>query len=160
VYGDLEHGERGVVALGLAALSISSNLRFLPRMQIPLSYAFFPPFGFHLFSALTVGITAVFFEEVLYRAFLMTEFAEAGYNQAMQVVLPGLVFGLTPAGYLNLLGFLPWLGIVLPTAFIGMMWGVSYLLGRRSLVPAMIAHFLNDATALHWIGFFMMTARP
>jgi len=58
---------------------------------------------------------------VLYRAFLMTEFAEASYNQAMQVVLPGLVFGLTHAGYLNLVGFLPWLGIVLPTAFIGMM---------------------------------------
>jgi len=73
-------------------------------MHIPLSYAFFPPFGFHLFSALTVGITAGFCEEVLYRAFLMTKFAEA--------------------------------------------------------VPAMIAHFLNDATALHWIGFFMITARP
>jgi membrane protease YdiL (CAAX protease family) len=84
-----------VVALGLAALSIGSNLRFLPRMHIPLSYAFFPPFGFHLFSALTVGITAGFCEEVLYRAFLMTEFAEAGYNQTMQVVLPGLVFGLS-----------------------------------------------------------------
>jgi membrane protease YdiL (CAAX protease family) len=55
----------------------------------------FPSFGFHLFSALTVGITAGFCEEVLYRAFLMTEFAEAGYNQTMQVVLPGLVFGLS-----------------------------------------------------------------
>ena len=74
----------------------------MPRVHIPIASAFFPPFGFHLFSALTVGITAGFCEEVLYRAFLMTEFAEAGYNQTMQVVLPGLVFGLTHAGYLNL----------------------------------------------------------
>jgi membrane protease YdiL (CAAX protease family) len=148
-----------VVALGMAALSIGSNLRFLPRMHVPIANAFFPPLGFHLLAALTVGITAGFCEEVLYRAFLMTEFAEAGYGKAMQVILPGIVFGLTHAGYLNQVGFLPWLGIVIPTAFIGMMWGVSYLLGRRGLVPAMIAHFLNDATALHWIGFFMITAR-
>lgn len=146
-----------VVALGIAALSIASNLRFLPRMHVPISNAFFPPFGFHLLSTLAVGITAGFCEEVLYRAFLMTEFAEAGYGKLMQVVLPGLVFGLSHAGYLSV-GFLPWLGIMVPTAFIGMMWGVSYLLGRRSLVPAMVAHFLNDATALHWIGFFMVTA--
>jgi hypothetical protein len=39
-----------------------------------------------------------------------------------------------------------------------MMWGVAYLLGRRGLVPAMVAHFLNDATALPWITFFMITA--
>jgi len=37
------------------------------------------------------------------------------------------------------------------------MWGVAYLLGRRSLVPAIVAHFLNDATALPWISFLMVT---
>ena len=146
-----------VVALGIAAVSIASNLRFLPRMHVPISNAFFPPSGFHLLSALAVGITAGFCEEVLYRAFLMTEFAEAGYGKTMQVVSPGLVFGLTHAGYLSV-GFLPWLGIMLPTALEGMIWGISYLTGRRSLVPAMVAHFLNDATALHWIGFFMVAA--
>jgi uncharacterized protein len=143
-------------ALFFAALSITSNLRFLPRMHIPISYAFFPP-GIHLFAALLMGTTAGFCEEVLFRAFLMTEFAKAGYSKSMQVLAPGLVFGLAHAGYLNQ-GFLPWLGIMLPTAFIGMMWGVAYLLGGRSLVPAMVAHFLNDSTALPWITFFMVTA--
>jgi membrane protease YdiL (CAAX protease family) len=145
-----------VMALLFAALSIGSNLRFLPRMHIPISYAFMPP-GFHLFAALLLGITAGFCEEVLFRAFLMTEFAEAGYGKVMQVLMPGVAFGLSHAGYLNQ-GFLPWLGIVVPTAFIGMMWGVAYLLGRRGLVPAMVAHFLNDATTLPWITFFMITA--
>ena len=42
-----------------------------------------PP-GFHLVAALLLGITAGFCEEVLFRAFLMTEFAnqlqKAGYS--------------------------------------------------------------------------------
>ena len=144
-----------VMALLFAALSIGSNLRFLPRMHIPISYAFMPH-GFHLLAALLLGITAGFCEEVLFRGFLMTEFANAGYGKIIQVLIPGVAFGLAHAGYLNQ-GFLPWLGIMLPTAFLGMMWGIAYLLGRRSLLPVVIAHFLNDATALPWITFFMVT---
>lgn len=87
----------------------------------------------------------------------MTEFANAGYSKAMQVLIPGLAFGLSHAGYLSQ-GFLPWLGLMLPIAFIGMMWGIAYLLGRRSLVPTIVAHFLNSATAVPWILFFMVTA--
>ncbi len=144
------------MALGFAALSIGSSLRFLPRMHIPISYAFMPP-GFHLVAALLMGTTAGFCEEALFRAFLMTEFAKAGYGKVMQVLMPGFAFGLAHAGYLNQ-GFVPWLGIALPTAFIGMMWGIAYLLGRRGLVPSIVAHFLNDATALPWITFFMVIA--
>ncbi len=142
-----------VIALLFAALSIGSNLRFLPRMHIPISYAFMPP-GFHLVAALLMGITAGFCEEVLFRAFLMTEFANAGYGNVMQVLMPGIAFGLAHAGYLNQ-GLVVWLGIMLPTTFLGMMWGIAYLLGRRGLLPVMVAHFLNDSTALPWIAFFM-----
>jgi membrane protease YdiL (CAAX protease family) len=145
-----------VMALLFAFVSIASSLRFLPRMHIPIVYAFLPH-GFHLIAALLMGITAGFCEEVLFRAFLMTEFAAAGYGKLMQVLIPGLAFGLAHAGYLNQ-GFFPWLGIALPTAFLGMMWGIAYLLGKRSLVPTVVAHFLNDATALPWILFFMVTA--
>jgi len=145
-----------VVALLSTALSITSSLRFLPQMHVPISYAFLPP-GLHLPAALIIGVTGGFCEEVLFRAFLMTEFANAGYSRAVQVVIPGLAFGLSHAGYLNQ-GFVPWLGLMLPTAFLGMIWGVAYLLGRRSLVPAIVAHFLNSATAVPWILFFMVTA--
>ena len=144
-----------VFALFWGALSISGNLRFLPRMGLSISAAFFPQ-GFHLAAALMMGITAGFCEEVLFRAFLMTEFADAGYGKVAQVLIPGVAFGLSHAGYLNQ-GFLPWFGIAVPTAFLGMMWGVAYLMGRRGLVPAIVAHFLNDATALPWIAFFMVT---
>jgi len=145
-----------VLALSRAALSIASNLRLFPRMHVPVSAAFLPH-GFHLFAALTLGITAGFCEEVLFRGFLMTQFSSAGYRKTVQVLVPGAAFGLSHAGYLNQ-GFLVWLGIMVPTAFLGMMWGIAYLLGRRSLVPTVIAHFLNDATALPWIVFFMVTA--
>jgi membrane protease YdiL (CAAX protease family) len=144
-----------LLALALAALSILSNLRLFPRMHIPISYAFVPH-GFHLFAALILGITAGFCEEVLFRAFLMTQFAKGGYGKAIQVLIPGLAFGLAHAGYLNH-GLLVWLGIALPTAFLGMMWGLAYLLGHRSLLPTIVAHFLNDSTALPWIVFFMVT---
>lgn len=148
-----------VLALGFAALSISLNLRFLRFMHIPVSYAFFPR-GFHLIASLMIGTTAAFCEEVLFRAFLMGEFARGGYGKFLQVLVPGLAFGLAHAGYWNQ-GWFAWFGIALPTAFLGMMWGVAYLLGRRSLVPVMVAHFLNDATALSWILFlpFLMPAR-
>jgi membrane protease YdiL (CAAX protease family) len=144
-----------LVALLFAAIPIIGNLRFLPRMGIPISSAFWPH-GFHLAASLILGITAGFCEEVIFRAFLMTEFANAGYGKVAQILVPGFVFGLAHAGYLNQ-GFLPWLGIMLPTAFIGMMWGAAYLLGRRSLLPVIVAHFINDATALPWIAFFMVT---
>ncbi len=152
-------GTRTAWALALltAFLSIASNLRFLPRMHVPVYYAFMPH-GFHLVAALLMGTTAGFCEEVLFRGFLMSEFFKAGYGRGVQVFIPGLAFGLSHAGFLNR-GLLPWLGIAAPVACIGMMWSAAYLLGRRSLVPAVVAHFLNDATALPWIMFFMITSR-
>lgn len=141
------------LALVAAALTIASNLRFFPRMGIPISYAFAPQ-GIHLTASLATGITAGFCEEVLFRAFLMTDFQRAGYGKVAQVILPGIAFGFSHLGY-TVHGFVAGAGIMIPTAILGMLWGVAYLLGRRCLVPCMVAHFLNDATALSWIGFFM-----
>jgi len=108
-------------------------------MHVPVSAAFLP-YGFHLFAALTLGITKGFCEEVLFRGFLMTQFSSAGYGKTVQLLVPGAAFELSHAGYLNQ-GFLVWLGIMVPTGCLGMMWGIAYLLGRRSLFPTVIAHF-------------------
>ena len=147
-----------VLALGLAALSIANNLRFFGFLHIPIMSAFLPR-GFHLIASLMIGTTAAFCEEVLFRAFLMSEFAGAGYGKLMQVLIPGLAFGLAHAGY-GSQGWYAWIGVAVPTAFLGMIWGVAYLLGRRSLVPVMVAHFLNDATALSWLLFLPFTMPP
>lgn len=140
-------------ALFFAGLTIAGNLRFLPRMGIRISYAFAPA-GFHLVASLTTGITAGFCEELLFRGLLMTHFAQAGYGKAAQVIIPGLSFGFSHLGY-TVHGFWAGVGIMAPTAILGMMWGVAYLLGHRALIPCMVAHFLNDATALAWVGFLI-----
>lgn len=142
-----------ITALLFAAITIASNLRFFPRMGIPIHYAFAPT-GFHLAASLLTGITAGYCEELLFRGLLMTDFAKAGYGRAGQIIVPGISFGFSHLGY-SVHGWLPALGIMAPTAVLGMLWGISYLLGRRALLPCMVAHFLNDATALSWIGFFM-----
>ncbi len=141
------------LALFAAALTITSNLRFLPRMGIPIHYAF-APHGAHLVAALATGITAGFCEEVLFRGLLMNDFRKAGYGNAAQVIFPGISFGFSHLGY-TVHGFWAGVGIMVPTAILGMIWGTAYLLGKRSLLPCVVAHFLNDATALSWIGFFM-----
>jgi Type II CAAX prenyl endopeptidase Rce1-like len=84
----------------------------------------------------------------------MTEFAHAGYGRTAQVILPGLAFGFSHLGY-SVHGAIAAVGIMVPTALLGMIWGAAYLLGRRQLLPCVVAHFLNDFTALPWIGFFM-----
>ena len=144
-----------VLALLFAGVSIASNIRFLPRMHIPIVNAFLPH-GFHLLAALAMGLTAGFCEEVLFRGFLMTEFALAGFGRFMQIFLPGVAFGFAHVGY-SVHGFVAGVGIMLPTGLLGMIWGAAYLLGRRSLLPCIVAHFVNDATALPWIMFFMFT---
>lgn len=136
-----------------AALTITSNLRFLPRIGIPIYYAF-APHGVHLIAALATGITAGFCEEILFRGLLMNDFRKAGYGSAAQVILPGISFGFSHLGY-TVHGLLAGVGIMVPTAILGMIWGIAYLLGKRSLLPCIVAHFVNDATALSWIGFFM-----
>ena len=142
-----------ITALLFAAITILGNLRFFPRMGISIHHAFAPT-GFHLVAALLTGITAGYCEELLFRGLLMTDFAKAGYSRASQIIVPGISFGVSHLGY-SVHGLLPALGIMAPTAFLGMLWGISYLLGRRALLPCMVAHFLNDATALSWVGFFM-----
>ncbi len=87
--------------------------------------------GVHLVAALATGITAGFCEELLFRGLLMTDFARAGYGKVVQVILPGISFGFSHLGY-AVHGFVAGVGIMVPTAVLGMMWGVAYLLGRRA----------------------------
>jgi len=144
-----------VIALGIALLSVANGLRILPRLGIPRS-AIFQPTLFHIYAALLIGITAGFCEEVIFRGFMMTEFARMGYGKLVQVVVPGFFFGLAHLAFLKH-GVGVAVGVMVPTAIMGMIWGTAYLAGRRSLLPCMVAHFLNDSTALPWILFFMVS---
>jgi membrane protease YdiL (CAAX protease family) len=144
-----------IVALIFAILSIVGNFQFFHQIGLPISYASFPR-GFYIIAGLLMAITAGFCEEVLYRAFLMTGFANAGYGKILQVLIPSLAFGFAHARYPNQ-GFAVWLDIMLPTAFSGVTCGIVYLLGRRSLVPVFVAHIVIDSIELPWLIMFYMT---
>jgi hypothetical protein len=47
-------------------------------------------------------------------------------------------FGLSHLGY-SVHGLVAAVGIMVPTAILGMLWGVAYLLGRRKLLPCVVA---------------------
>ena len=146
-----------MIAVGIALLSVANGLHILPRLGIPRS-AIFQPTLFHIYAALLIGTTAGFCEEVIFRGFMMTEFARMGHGKVVQVVVPGLFFGLAHLAFLEH-GIRVAVGIMTPTAIMGMIWGIAYLAGRRSLLPCMVAHFLNDSTALPWILFFMVSQK-
>jgi hypothetical protein len=144
-----------IVALGITSLSIVNGLTLLRRFGIPAA-SLWSLSGYHVYAALLMGCTAAFCEETLFRGFLMTEYAKAGYGKAMQVAIPGLFFGMAHFAIFER-GLAAGLGTIIPTTLMGMIWGVAFLLGRRSLVPTIVAHFLNDATVLPWILFFFNT---
>ncbi len=145
----------GIQASGMAALSASNNVRILQHFGVPLHSIFFPT-GIHLLSALFVGLTAGLCEEIIFRGYMMTQFARLGYGKALQVIVPGLFFGLMHISYISTThSVVAGLGIMVPTAILGMLWGVAYLLGRRSLLPCIVAHFLNDFIGVAWMLFLM-----
>lgn len=143
-----------VWAIGLAVLTISSNLRLLQRFGIP-AHSVFLPTGFHLYAAVVIGVTAGFSEEIIFRGYMMTEFARMGYGKVLQVIAPGLFFGLMHMSTIKTVGVAQGLSMMISIAILGMLWGIAYLLGRRSLMPTIVAHFLNDFTGVSWMLFLM-----
>jgi len=148
-----------IVALGITLLSVLNGIGLMRRFGLPIADLWMLR-GYHIYAALLMGGTAAFCEETIFRGFLMTEFAEAGYGKAFQVLIPGVFFGLAHLALLEQ-GIAIGLGTMIPTALMGMIWGIAFLLGRRSIAPTMVSHFINDATVLPWILFFSVThARP
>jgi len=123
-----------VMALPFAALSIGGNLRFLPRMGIPISAAFFPQ-GFHLAAALMMGITAGFCEEVMFRGYIQKQFLAWARSDLAAVLLQAIVFGAAHS-YQGA-------RLALVITVYGMMFGVLAA-WRKNLRPGMMAHAMQD----------------
>ena len=133
------------IALGLfTASSGLMNLKF--NLKTPMM-AVLDPAPWHVYTALVAGLSAGFCEEIMFRGFMMTELAEAGYGRAFQVLVSGTLFGVVHLGMLRL-GLVQGLAVVIPTAILGMIYSLVYLTARRSLMPSIVSHFINDAVVI------------
>ena len=89
------------------------------------------PLGF-----LSVAIFAPIVEELLFRGTLEEKFLQQGYSPTKAIIISSLIFGLI---HLN--------PVQIPFAFcIGSVFGWLYY-KTRSVVPGIIGHFLNNASA-------------
>ncbi len=93
-------------------------------------------------------------EETIFRGFVMSELQAIGAPAGMQILLSGLNYAVArywvtlAYGPLNLLFPLPTL---LVTTIFGMFLGGVYLLGRRSLLPPVLAHGLINLLVEPWV---------
>jgi membrane protease YdiL (CAAX protease family) len=93
--------------------------------------------------AIAVAIAAGILEEVVFRKWVM-DWAEAqGAGAILQVMASGFSFGAVHAVW-GLMGKSPRaaLGAMIATGVLGILLGIVYLLGGRSLAPCIAAHFL------------------
>lgn len=110
----------------------------------------------HIYSAFAAGIAAGFCEEIVFRGFVMQELAAAGHAAWVQVVGSAFLFGAAHAGLLHA-GLKAGLLVTVPTAFLGALYALIYLAGRRSLMPIMVSHFLNDFAVIPWVFLLVAT---
>jgi len=109
---------------------------------------------FHVYNSVIAGLGAGFCEELVFRGFVMSVLSWAGVGRVTQVLGSGLLFGLAHAGW-TMLGaaFDPrlFLGTVISTAFLGMVYAGIYLVGGRSLTPVIVSHTITDVIIEPWL---------
>jgi uncharacterized protein len=109
---------------------------------------------FHLYNSIIAGLGAGFCEEMLFRGFVMSELSWAGAGRITQVLASGLLFGLAHVGWTTLGPHFKvrlFLGTVIPTAVLGMLYAGIYLIGGRSLMPVIVSHVITDMIIEPWL---------
>ena len=140
-----------VLALLYAGLMLFGPLRTQPFLS---DWSFF-----RIATALGIGITAGICEETIFRGFVMTQARDAGLPVAGQVALSAILFGLAHVGWSEMSGHFnigALLGSVAATAVLGGLLAIIYVVGRRSLMPVMVAHGAIDMAIEPWLMLFAL----
>jgi membrane protease YdiL (CAAX protease family) len=98
---------------------------------------------FRISLALGVAITVGVCEEVIFRGFVMNQARDAGAPLVLQIALSGILFGLahiSTAGVGGKFDFVGAFSAVLSTTVFGVLFGIAFVLGGRSLTPVIVAH--------------------
>lgn len=148
-----------LLGVGLGALTAFWGLSN-PGLHLPSRLGALLDFSpWHLYTALVAGLAAGFCEEILYRGLVMQELAAAGHGRGMQVLGSALLFGVAHAGLLRA-GVAAALLVIVPTAVLGALYALIYLAGKRSLMPVIVSHFLNDLAVIPWIFLAVASRKP
>lgn len=139
-----------LLGIGLGLLTAFWGLSN-PALHLPSKLgAVLDPSPWHVYSALVAGSTAGFCEEIIFRGFVVQELAAAGYGRWVQVVGSAFLFGVAHIGLLRG-GLVAGLLVIVPTAILGGLYAIIYIAGKRSLMPVIVSHFLNDAAVIPWV---------
>lgn len=98
------------------------------------------------FLALALAVFAGILEEVIFRKWVMDDVQVRGYGVLAQIAASGLVFGAAHAIW-GIMGrsLTAAIGATIATGALGVMLGIVYVLGGRSLAPCIAAHFFINA---------------
>lgn len=130
----------GLLTAGFGLANAALRLKAAPSVLLA-------PRLWHIYTALVAGLSAGFCEEIMFRGFVMTELSDAGFNSVVQVIASGILFGFLHVGVLKA-GMVAGLSVIIPTAILGMIYSLVYLTSKRSLMPSIVSHFINDAVVI------------
>jgi CAAX protease family protein len=139
------------VAAGYAAATLASN----PAMRAHV-------LDVHVLQVLGLcaAVVAGIVEEGVFRRLLMDVLSRRGVGAPLQVVASALFFGLGHAAWGLLGGSLHFaLVATAATTLLGAGLAVTYLVGRRSLGPCVVAHVLLDAVLEPWLVYVAVGGR-
>lgn len=140
-----------IVATGYVVYTFKV-IPFVAHMQREISL--FKLLG--IVSAVVGGIV----EEAVFRRWLMDSLMHGGFGPAVQIVLSGVVFGISHASWLLAKREFKFaLPAILSTAILGTLLAVLYLLGGRNVGPCIFAHVLINIVVEPWLLLSSITGK-
>jgi uncharacterized protein len=116
--------------------------------------------AFHAYTSLVASLSAGIVEEIFFRGFVMSELNWSGFSTTVQVLASGFLFGFAHVGW-GLFGGKAQLGAALgamiTTGILGVLYAITYVASRRSLMPSIAGHGLLDLLIEPWLVLTALT---
>ena len=150
-----------LLAVVLATLVAGAALGSLgPSAQLLSDWSFY-----RISLALVMGGSAGVCLETIFRGFVMTQARDAGLPVAVQIALSALLFALALArfgwgGAPGRPNFWVLVATTASSAILGAAFAIIYVVGRRSLTPAIFAHTVIDMVVEPGMALFAAMGGP
>ena len=122
--------------------------------NIPLVRQYWRSLSFLKLFVIPIAAAAAIVEEALFRRVIMGWVLDAGGGAIVQVLATGMIFGLAHGIWGIATGrIIAGLGATIATGAVGVVLGIVYVVGERSLAPVIVSHFIIDAVIQPGIMF-------